>query len=83
LDDRVDITDFFVFQKPDDPRKSVLITVEELVIENASVSFGNEIQITTAGEYSFYTELRGDPFFGDPIGLKITCSGQGRIILPL
>ena len=142
LDSRADITDFYVFQKPNEPDKSILITnvnfeapthadafseeasyewkidvdgdahedlayhvifhsknsgrqtadvyysngataeqsgrIGDVIIHDAPVSFGSETQITTAGEYRFYAGLRGDPFFGDPIGLKDNMQWTGR-----
>jgi uncharacterized protein DUF4331 len=42
--------------------------VGEVIIHQASVSFGAEAQITTAGAYTFFAGLRSDPFFVDPEG---------------
>jgi hypothetical protein len=128
----LNITDFYVFQKPDDPAKSILImnvnpmpprlsdsfdstasyeflidtnndavaditfrvtfspltngqqnaTVRraigadaankgatgDIIIQNAPVSFTDQPQITTAGDYVFFAGLRGDPFFFDLMG---------------
>jgi|SRR5579859_3280792 len=39
-----------------------------LIIQNAPVSFDSQPQITTAGDYTFFAGLRGDPFFFDLMG---------------
>jgi hypothetical protein len=40
----------------------------EMVIQDASVTFGSEPQIATAGDFRCYCGLRSDPFFADPVG---------------
>src|SRR5207245_5077440 len=37
-------------------------------IQNAPVSFGSDVQITSQGNYRFYAGLRSDPFFFDLMG---------------
>jgi hypothetical protein len=42
--------------------------IGEVIIQQAPVSIGHEVQITTAGAYRFFAGLRSDPFFADPVG---------------
>jgi hypothetical protein len=142
MDAAIDITDHYIFQKPGDPNKSILIAnvnplaptlatdfdstaVHELkvdtngdavaeiafritfspvqngvqkanvrratgtdaaaasgggdlIIADAPVSYGNSVQVSTAGDYKFFAGIRSDPFFFDLMGflngLKFTGS---------
>jgi len=52
--------------------------VGEIIIHDAPVSFGSEIHVTTTNDFRFYAGLRGDSFFGDPIGLKDNMQWTGQ-----
>jgi len=43
--------------------------VGEVILRDAPVAFGSQVQITTAGEYRFYAGLRSDPWFADVEGV--------------
>jgi hypothetical protein len=40
----------------------------EVIIANAHVSFGEQVQVTNAGDYTFFAGSRSDPFFFDLMG---------------
>lgn len=40
----------------------------EIIIANAPVSFGSQVQVTNAGDYAFFAGSRSDPFFFDLMG---------------
>ncbi len=40
----------------------------EILIANAPVSFGEQVQVTNAGDYVFFAGIRSDPFFFDLMG---------------
>ena len=40
----------------------------EIIIANAPVSFGEQAQVTNAGDYAFFAGSRSDPFFFDLMG---------------
>ena len=40
----------------------------EIIIANAPVSFGEQVQVTNAGDYAFFAGSRSDPFFFDLMG---------------
>lgn len=52
--------------------------VGEVVIRDAPVSFTQEAQITTEGQYRFFAGLRSEPFFADPDGFVNNMQWTGR-----
>lgn len=40
----------------------------EILIANAPVSFGEQAQVTSSGDYAFFAGIRSDPFFFDLMG---------------
>src|SRR5947208_2291431 len=43
--------------------------VGDIIIRDAPVSLGSQVQVTTEGEYGFYAGLRSDPWFADLLGI--------------
>jgi hypothetical protein len=83
MDARIDICDNYAFQKPGDSNKSIFVLDINPMAPTYADSFapettyelkvdtdGNATTVADAGEYSFYTGIRSDPFFFDLDGMK-------------
>jgi hypothetical protein len=80
----------FVFSKPQDGKQSFSVflatgaqaraaeAVGEKIVTEAAVSFGDEPNIVTAGDYAFFAGSRSDAFFFDFDGIKNLFDIRGK-----
>lgn len=54
------------------------IDAGETILKNVPVTFGTKPQISTAGDFKFFAELRSDPFFADPEGAANNFQWTGK-----